>query len=394
MAATDPEDKAAEPKNPDARSSVRGVLDLVEYIVFQVDAAGHLTPRGAPAAAFFERLPQGVDAIPALFGVSSAEALATRAREAHDLLADVETTEGIVPLKWGLFVIDTPDGPTIDCVSANWSPLLQMVRTFEQETLLFKELALNIFPRHIADELVDKRAVRPRAYRHATILFTDVVGFSRLAFHIDPVTLVRTLNAQFTAFDELMDDYGMEKIKTIGDAYMCVSGVPVKKTSHAVDAALAALEMVRTVLDSRQPPREVGGLDLANWQIRVGLHTGPCITGVVGHKKHVYDVWGDSVNIAARMESGSQPMRINISSVTYDEISEFFACTRRGSQAVKNIGDVDMWFLDRLLPEYSQDERGMVPNDAFHAVYVDRFRVRRGPLSAYPRSVRDYLSRV
>lgn len=376
------------------RGAARGVLDLVEYIVFEVGADGAVRPRGSAARALAERLPPERDALSALFGVASFERLIALAREERAVLAEVPTRDAPVPLKWGLFVTETPSGPAVEATSANWAPLIDMVRAFEQETLLFKELALNIFPRHIADELVDKRAVRPRAYRHATILFTDVVSFSRLAFHLDPVTLVRTLNAQFTAFDELMDDYGMEKIKTIGDAYMCVSGVPVKKSSHAVDAALAALEMVRIITDDRQAPREVGGLDVANWQIRVGLHTGPCITGVVGHKKHVYDVWGDSVNVAARMESGSEPMRINLSHATWEEVGDFFVCTRRGSQAVKNIGEVEMWFLDRLRPEYSADARGFVPNDNFHAAYVERFRVKRSQLAAHPRSVRDYMARA
>ncbi len=369
----------------------RGVLDLVDYIIVQVDAAGCPMPKSPAAEALFDEI-DGAPSVPGLLGVDDTDALAALADTREPFFAEVALADREVRLKWGVHRLDTAAGPAYECVSANWAPLLDMVRAFEQETLLFKELALNIFPRHIADELVDKRAVRPRAYRHATILFTDVVGFSRLAFHLDPVTLVRTLNDQFSAFDELMDDYGMEKIKTIGDAYMCVSGVPVKKKSHAVDAALAALEMVRVMSDADQPPRMAGGLDLANWQIRVGLHTGPCITGVVGHKKHVYDVWGDSVNIASRMESGGEAMRVNISKDTHDEVEDFFVCTHRGAQAVKNIGEVEMYFLDRLRPEYSADARGYAPNDAFHAAYVERFRVRESQLAALPRSVRDYFS--
>lgn len=369
----------------------RGVLDLVDYIIVQVDAAGRPVAKSAAAEALFGEI-EGEVGVSALLGVDDLAALAARADERAPFFAEVALATREVRLKWGVHRLDTADGPAFECVSANWAPLIDMVRAFEQETLLFKELALNIFPRHIADELVDKRAVRPRAYRHATIVFTDVVGFSRLAFHLDPVTLVRTLNEQFSAFDELMDDYGMEKIKTIGDAYMCVSGVPVKKKSHAVDAALAALEMVRLIADAAQPPRLAGGLDLANWQIRVGLHTGPCITGVVGHKKHVYDVWGDSVNIASRMESGGEAMRVNISKDTHDEVEGFFVCTHRGAQAVKNIGEVEMYFLDRLRPEYSADERGYVPNDVFHAAYVERFRVRESQLAALPRSVRTYFA--
>ncbi len=373
---------------------MRSILDLVEYLIFQVDPDGRIRAGNDPARALVDKL-DGV-VCQALFGLRTGADLITLSESESTLLVDVPLQGGqTVPLKWGLQRRTVEGGVALECVSANWEPIIELVQSFKDENLMFKELALNIIPHHITEELITKRAVRPRAYRGATILFTDVVSFSRIAFHLDPVSLVRSLNTQFSAFDDAMDVYGMEKIKTIGDAYMCVAGLPKKKKSHAVDAALTALNMVGIVEGMRKEPKLVEELDLNNWQIRVGLHSGPCISGVVGNKKYVFDIWGDSVNVAARMESASEPMQVNVSHSTYELIDDFFVCSHRGSQLVKNIGEIEMYFLERLRPEFSADERGLVVNEAFLEEYVARFRLKPTTpnLGAYPKAVRDHLAR-
>jgi len=141
-----------------------------------------------------------------------------------------------------------------------------------------------------------------------------------------------------------MDDYGIEKIKTIGDSYMCASGLPVKKNSHSVDCCLAALKILYSMEETKKPGNIVDNIDLNNWSIRIGIHTGSCISGVVGVKKHRFDIWGDSVNIASRMQMSGVPGKINISESTYKEVKDFFNCSFRGNMEIKNIGSVGAYF--------------------------------------------------
>lgn len=374
---------------------VRSILDLVEYAVFELRPDGSLTPRTPAAAKLLGVLADPSSPLLALLGQPSFEAVDALTRQSEETFADLRLADGrVVSVKWQFIPVNSVDGPYIHCMTANWEPVLGLMETFQKESLLFKELALNIIPRHIAGELINTRAVRPRAYRDCTILFTDVVAFSRLAYYLEPVSLVRKLNAYFSAYDDTMDRFGIEKIKTIGDSYMCASGLPVKKESHAVDGALAALRLMHLMKDIlRTEPRLVGNLDLNNWDIRVGLHSGPCISGVVGNKKYFFDIWGHSVNVASRMESASEPGRINVSEATHEQVHEFFDCTIRGLQEVKNIGEIRMFFLNRLKPEFSADEHGMVPNDRFHEAYCDRYRLSAGSrnLHVYPDTVQAWL---
>ena len=231
----------------------------------------------------------------------------------------------------------------------------------------YRETLLNILPGYIVEELIKKKTVHPKVYRHSTILFTDVVRFSRLARHLDPVTLIRKLNSYVTLHDRIMDEFGIEKIKTIGDSYMCVSGIPDKKGSHAVDCCLAALNLLHVLDETRKDREEVAGedLDLNNWAFRIGIHTGPCISGVIGYKKYTFDIWGDSVNVAARMETAGEPGKINISEDTYKQVKELFDCSYRGSQEVENIGPVEMYFINRIRAPLSEDKAGFFPNREF-----------------------------
>ena len=173
-----------------------------------------------------------------------------------------------------------------------------------------------------------------------TVLFTDFVSFSKLAEHIEPVQLVKSIDFYFKGFDEIATKYGLEKIKTIGDSYMCACGLPTPNPTHARNVVLAAREMNELV--SHALTAEDG---FNHFQIRIGIHSGPVVAGIVGIKKWQYDIWGDTVNIASRMESKSEPGRINLSETTYLKIKDEFPCEYRGEIEVKNRGMLKMYFL-------------------------------------------------
>lgn len=202
-------------------------------------------------------------------------------------------------------------------------------------------LLLNILPEKIAKELKEKGQVESVRFENVTVLFTDFVQFSKIAAEADAKQLVQSLDYYFRMFDAITASYGLEKIKTIGDAYMCAAGLPSPDPQHVRNTIMAAREMTARVQESLEQTN-----DLIRFQIRVGIHSGPVIAGIVGTKKFQYDIWGDTVNIAARMESNSEPGRINISETTYEAIREEFDCSYRGEISVKNRGELKMYFLD------------------------------------------------
>ncbi len=218
--------------------------------------------------------------------------------------------------------------------------LLWYYRTISREKKRSENLLLNILPSEIAKELKQNGKVEAVKCDSVTVLFTDFVEFSKIAEHIDPEHLVKSIDHYFKRFDEITSKYGLEKIKTIGDSYMCASGLPTPNPAHASNAIKAAKEM--TAMVKSQMTEKSG---LTNFEVRVGLHSGPVVAGIVGIKKWQYDIWGDTVNIASRMESNSEPGRINISETTYEEIKEDFPCEYRGEIEVKNRGMLKMYFL-------------------------------------------------
>ncbi|HNO23312.1 MAG TPA: adenylate/guanylate cyclase domain-containing protein, partial [Leptospiraceae bacterium] len=176
------------------------------------------------------------------------------------------------------------------------------------------------------------------------------------------------LDGFFTFFDFICEKYNLEKLKTIGDSYMCVGGLPAANFTHPVDACMAALEfrefaerMKELVLSSKEK--------MMPWELRVGLHTGPVIGGAVGTTKFAYDVWGDSVNTASRIEAACLPGKVNISGTTYSLIKDFFECEYRGKVQAKNKGEIDMYFVKGLLPDLTRDRDGVTPNEKFHIQY-------------------------
>lgn len=202
-----------------------------------------------------------------------------------------------------------------------------------------ESLLLNILPETTARELKDKGAATPRLHVNATVLFTDFVGFTEVADKLSAKDLVLMLDSYFRAYDQVVRKHGLEKIKTIGDAYMAASGLGPDNEQAAIKAVQAAIEMTE----------ETHRLDLQNgggFQVRIGIHTGPVVAGVVGDHKFQYDIWGDTVNIASRMESAGEPGKVNISHATYQQVSEVFSCTPRGELPVKGKGSMRMYFVD------------------------------------------------
>ena len=205
-----------------------------------------------------------------------------------------------------------------------------------------QELLLNILPEETARELETDGAAQTRYYENVTVLFTDFKGFSAIAGKLSPQDLVAELNDYFIAFDEIVEKHNLEKIKTIGDAYMCAGGIPTANDTHPLDAVEAALEM-QEFMKKRIEERKQKGL--VAWELRIGIHTGPIVAGVVGKKKYAYDIWGDTVNVASRMESSGEPGKVNISSSTFERIKSVYDCHHRGKISAKNIGEVDMYFV-------------------------------------------------
>ena len=208
------------------------------------------------------------------------------------------------------------------------------------------DLLKNILPVHIAEELKTTGRARARRFADATVLFCDFVNFTRTAERLGAEALVQELDICFKAFDRIMDQYeGVEKIKTIGDAYMAASGLSNRK-SIPNDLVRAALDMQAFLREEEAKRRELG---LPFFTARIGLHTGPVVAGVVGDRKFAYDIWGDTVNVAARVEGKGEPGRVNISESTYDLIKYRFRCTYRGKVEAKNKGLVAMYFVEEEL---------------------------------------------
>jgi class 3 adenylate cyclase len=217
-------------------------------------------------------------------------------------------------------------------------------RIIEAERKRSEELLLNILPVAVASELKEKGFANAKKFQHVTVLFTDFQGFSAISKKMPPEQLVNDLDYAFKNFDRIIGKFGLEKIKTIGDAYMCAGGIPAEDASHPVNVVHAALE-IQDFLDGwNRGKRDKGH---PPFEARIGIHTGPIVAGVVGSKKFAYDIWGDTVNVASRMESSSEAGRVNISSATYSFVKNVFECEYRGKVPAKNVGEVEMYFVKK-----------------------------------------------
>jgi len=221
-------------------------------------------------------------------------------------------------------------------------------RRIKKEHARSEALLLNILPAEVAEELKAKGHADAKHFDQVTILFTDFKGFTEASEKLSPQELVEELNTCFKAFDGIITTRGIEKIKTIGDAYMCAGGLPDPKSSSPVDVVHAALEM-QAFMIARKKERDALGKPA--FEMRVGIHTGPVVAGIVGVKKFAYDIWGDTVNIASRMESSGEVGQVNISASTYalvrEEAGRLFDFTPRGKVQAKGKGEMEMYFVQR-----------------------------------------------
>ena len=220
----------------------------------------------------------------------------------------------------------------------------ERTRELREEKEHSEKLLLNILPAEVAEELKAKGEAEAVQIDHVTVLFTDFKGFTAMSEKVTPKDLVRDLNECFSAFDHITEKYGIEKIKTIGDAYMAAGGLPVPNTTHATDAIRAAFEM-RDFIAEGKARKVAAGLPF--FEIRIGIHTGPVVAGIVGVKKFQYDIWGDTVNTASRMESSGEVGQVNISESTYSLVKDELglAFTPRGKVEAKGKGEMQMYFV-------------------------------------------------
>jgi len=222
-------------------------------------------------------------------------------------------------------------------------------KILDSQKVQIEHLLLNILPVEVAQELQTTGNATPKSYENVSVLFTDFKGFTTIADSLSPKDLVLELNKCFIAFDTIIEKYGLEKIKTIGDSYMCAGGLPTPGGNHHYNIVKAALEIQSYVFDNNEKRKNLG---LPLWEIRIGINNGPVVAGVVGSKKYAYDIWGGTVNIASRMESSGVPGQVNISAATYEKIKDRFVCIYRGKIHAKNVGEIDMYLVDHEVEEF------------------------------------------
>ena len=232
-----------------------------------------------------------------------------------------------------------------------------------------REALLGSFlPKNTANEIMTKGKGNKVKYNFVTVLFSDIQGFTQFAEEMNPEVLIDELDKFFFHFDSVVEKYGIEKIKTIGDAYMCAGGLPEKNRTNPVEVILAALEM-QNYMARMKDSTEIEGMKF--WDIRIGIHTGTVVAGVIGQKKLSFDIWGDTVNTASRMESSGDAGKINISGTTYEFVKDFYTCEYRGKMPVKYKGELEMYFVNGIRPELSEPDGS--PNFRF----ITRLRMLR-----------------
>jgi class 3 adenylate cyclase/predicted metal-dependent HD superfamily phosphohydrolase len=244
-------------------------------------------------------------------------------------------------------------------------------KVVEQQRLLqiekdkTEKLLRNIIPESTAEELKNKGKASARAYKTVSVLFTDFVGFTKIAEFMNPTELVSKLDVYFSKFDQIIVDNNLEKIKTIGDAYMCAGGVPVRNNTNPIDTCLAALQIQDYM---RKLKNEAIINNEEYWELRLGINTGEVTAGVIGSERLAYDIWGATVNQAQRMEMLGEPGKVTITGNTFKLIEPYFECVFRGKAQSKSRGLIDMYTVERIKPELSINGEGIFPNDRFQQI--------------------------
>jgi class 3 adenylate cyclase len=240
-------------------------------------------------------------------------------------------------------------------------------RVIEEAKARSEGLLLNILPEEVAEELKAKGQVDARHIEDCTILFTDFVGFTEIAGQVAPAALLRSLDAAFSRFDAVVTRWELEKLKTIGDAYMCAGGVLHGQPDHLLRCVLASLEMLHVLEEEADLVTPMG----ERWQMRIGLHSGPVVAGVIGQMKFAYDLWGHTVNTAARLETAGEHGSLNVATDIYSKVEPLFVAEHRGLVEVRGIASIEMTRLLRIRPEYSADPEGRLPNSRFWMVAAE-----------------------
>jgi class 3 adenylate cyclase len=220
-------------------------------------------------------------------------------------------------------------------------------------------LLRNILPEETAMELKLTGKAVPKQYKLATVMFTDFVGFTIISQRWSPLEIQMELNYIFGNFDDIITTHKLEKIKTIGDSYMCAGGLPTANTTNPVDTVLAALEIQKFMQEYKNLRQQEGK---EYFECRLGINTGSLIAGIVGKSKYAYDIWGSTVNTASKMENTGEVGQVNISESTYHYIKEYFICSNQRTVEAKNQGIIKAYFVERLHPEFSADSLGLLPN--------------------------------
>lgn len=208
------------------------------------------------------------------------------------------------------------------------------------------ELLLNILPAEVMHELKASGKTQARNYAKATVLFADIKDFTTISEQLTPEELIEALDTYFERFDKVIEKYDIEKIKTIGDAYVCAGGVPTKSENNPDVVVKAALEFIDEINKLKAERTKSG---LPTFEFRMGIHTGQLVAGVIGIRKFAYDIWGDTVNMAARMQQSGEPNKVNISGSTYALVKDKFSCVYRGKIEAKNKGEIEMYFVEKAL---------------------------------------------
>lgn len=238
-------------------------------------------------------------------------------------------------------------------------------KQLEMEKEKSERLLRNVIPESMADELLEKGQASARAFKVVSVMFTDFVGFTKIADTMNPSDLVNKLDIFFRKFDEIVFNNNLERIKTIGDAYMAAGGVPVRNNTNPIDTCLTGLQIQHYIKNLEQEFIDAGETP---WKLRLGINTGEVTAGVIGTKRLAYDVWGSTVNYAQRMEMLGEPGKVTITRNTYLHIEPYFECTYKGQVSAKGEGKIQMYQIERIKPELSIDGKGIFPNERFHKI--------------------------
>jgi class 3 adenylate cyclase len=233
------------------------------------------------------------------------------------------------------------------------------------------EILKSILPEHIANEVKQKGKVKPIHFPSITVFFCDMAGFTEISSKLTPKLLLSELDACFSHFDKIIRMHGVEKIKTIGDSYMASSGL-IPDGDHKLHAVNAVLGAIRIQEFMRKYIKSKDRKDLPAWRVRIGIHTGPVVAGILGSKRFNYDIWGDTVNIAQRMEASGKSDKINVSIETYEATKDFFDFHSRGKVNVKGKGRMEMFLVKGIKPELSLNKYGRTPNKKFKELYAQK----------------------